>query len=108
VVLLGELAQLCVTVCAQKSKVLGWQVFPSTTIIHHLPSHSTMAAPAAAAGWNVMDAAVVLLGWIDLLGDMSDYTAIRAVRVLRPLRTIAKVDGMRVGGRRGAAPAPRG
>jgi hypothetical protein len=48
-----------------------------------------------------MDAAVVLLGYLDL-ANFGNYSAIRSVRVLRPLRTITKVEGMRVSGPAGA------
>ena len=42
-----------------------------------------------------MDAVVVLLGCLDAI-NVGSYTALRAVRVLRPLRTITRVPGLRV------------
>jgi len=48
-------------------------------------------------GWNVVDATVVLLGLIEQLG-LGNYTALRALRVLRPLRTVTKIPGLRVSG----------
>jgi hypothetical protein len=44
----------------------------------------------------VLDAAVVLLGLLEQAG-LGNYTALRAVRVLRPLRTVTKIRGLRVG-----------
>jgi hypothetical protein len=43
-----------------------------------------------------MDAAVVLLGVLDAT-NVGSYTALRAVRVLRPLRTITRIEGLKVG-----------
>lgn len=42
-----------------------------------------------------MDAVVVVLGFVDL-ASIGNYTALRAVRVLRPLRTITKIKGLKV------------
>jgi len=49
---------------------------------------------ANCAGWNILDAAVVILGFIGL-ANIGNYSALRAVRVLRPLRTITKIKGLR-------------
>ena len=46
-------------------------------------------------GWNVMDFLVVILSWLAQTG-LGNYSAIRTVRVLRPLRTITGVEGMRI------------
>lgn len=47
-------------------------------------------------GWHMLDVIVVSLGWLEyVLGG--NYSAIRSVRVLRPLRTITKIEKMRVG-----------
>ena len=46
--------------------------------------------------WNVIDFLVVVLGLIAFSPSVGNYTAIRTVRVLRPLRTITGVEGMRV------------
>lgn len=54
-----------------------------------------------------MDAAVVLLGYLDL-ANFGNYSAIRSVRVLRPLRTITKVAGMRVSAPAGLHMVPPG
>lgn len=48
------------------------------------------------AGWNVLDGAVVVLGYLDLFLAGSSVTALRTVRVLRPLRTITHIKGLRV------------
>ena len=45
--------------------------------------------------WNVMDFLVVVLSWLAQTG-LGNYSAIRTVRVLRPLRTITGVEGMRL------------
>ena len=45
--------------------------------------------------WNVMDFLVVLLGIIASSGLIGNYTSIRTVRVLRPLRTLTSVEGLR-------------
>jgi hypothetical protein len=49
------------------------------------------------AGWNILDGAVVAMGYVDVLMSGSSVTALRAVRVLRPLRTITHIKGLRVG-----------
>ena len=46
--------------------------------------------------WNVIDFFVVVLGWLAFHPSLGNYTAIQTVRVLRPLRTITGVEGMRV------------
>ena len=38
--------------------------------------------------WNVLDFFVVVMGWIGTLFTTADVTAIRVIRILRPLRTI--------------------
>jgi hypothetical protein len=50
-----------------------------------------------AAGWNILDGTVVAMGYVDVLMSGSSVTALRAVRVLRPLRTITHIKGLRVG-----------
>ena len=44
--------------------------------------------------WNIIDFLVVVLGYISFL-DLGNYTAIRSVRFLRPLRTIGGIAGLR-------------
>jgi hypothetical protein len=51
---------------------------------------------AAFAGWNILDGAVVLLGWVDIALSGDDYIFLRTVRVLRPLRTITHIRGLKV------------
>ncbi|PNH08113.1 Sodium channel protein type 4 subunit alpha [Tetrabaena socialis] len=46
-------------------------------------------------GWNIVDFIVVLLGFVDLFTS-GNLTALRTVRVLRPLRAITHMRGMRV------------
>jgi hypothetical protein len=46
--------------------------------------------------WNVLDCIVVLMGWISLSPKVANVSAMRTVRVLRPLRTITGVEGMRM------------
>ena len=46
--------------------------------------------------WCVLDAVAVITSWISLTSDSGGLSAIRAVRVLRPLRTITRIRGMRV------------
>jgi hypothetical protein len=47
-------------------------------------------------GWNVVDCIVVIVGWLSLLPSIENISAMRSVRVLRPLRTITGVEGMRM------------
>ena len=46
-------------------------------------------------GWNVLDFLVVVLGLVASSGLIGNYTSIRTVRVLRPLRTLTAVEGLR-------------
>ena len=46
--------------------------------------------------WNVIDFAVVVMGWLSLSPSIQNVSAMRSVRVLRPLRTITGVEGMRM------------
>jgi hypothetical protein len=43
-----------------------------------------------------MDATVVLLGWLDVALTGDAYMFLRIVRVLRPLRTITHIKGLKV------------
>jgi hypothetical protein len=45
------------------------------------------------------------MGYVDVLMSGSSVTALRAVRVLRPLRTITHIKGLRVGGHTSAVSA---
>ena len=51
-------------------------------------------------GWNVIDGALVVSGWIVYLPFVDDasLSSIRIVRMLRPLRTVQSVPGLRVRG----------
>lgn len=55
----------------------------------------TATPPLWAAGWNVIDFLVVVLGYMEFAAD-GNYSAIRSVRVLRPLRLISKIEALRV------------
>eukprot|EP00898_Chlorokybus_atmophyticus_P005124 jgi/Chlat1/5612/Chrsp369S09000 len=46
--------------------------------------------------WNGLDFVVVVLGLAQYLPGVGNFTALRTVRVLRPLRAINRVKGMRV------------
>ena len=46
--------------------------------------------------WNWLDFVVVVVGWLTLTGATTGgMSALRSVRVLRPLRTITRVRGMK-------------
>ena len=47
------------------------------------------------AGWNVLDFTVVCMGILELT-NFGNYTFIRCFRALRPLRTITKIESLRV------------
>ena len=47
-------------------------------------------------GWNCMDGSIVILSLIGLVVPAANITAIRTVRVLRPLRSISVLPGMRI------------
>lgn len=53
------------------------------------------AAVLHGAGWNIVDFTVVALGFVDIFSS-GNLTALRTVRVLRPLRAITRIRGMRV------------
>jgi len=38
--------------------------------------------------WNILDFMVVILGWISVFFESGDISAIKVIRILRPLRTI--------------------
>lgn len=47
--------------------------------------------------WNLLDGVIVALSWVSLtLAENGGVSALRSVRVLRPLRTISHVRGMRL------------
>jgi len=38
--------------------------------------------------WNILDFTVVILGWLASIIKSGDISAIKVIRILRPLRTI--------------------
>ena len=48
--------------------------------------------------WNILDFVIVVTGWVDYRysGSGVNLTALRALRILRPLRSITRIHGMRV------------
>ena len=45
--------------------------------------------------WHQLDLVVVIMGWLlFLFPSLNNFSAMRTVRVLRPLRTINRVPGM--------------
>lgn len=48
------------------------------------------------AGWNVLDLLVVAMGLLKFAPGCGNLSGMRAVRVLRPLRTITRIKGMKV------------
>ena len=46
--------------------------------------------------WNVLDFIVVIIGWVGQAGAGSNVSALRTIRLLRPLRTINKVPEMKI------------
>lgn len=44
--------------------------------------------------WNIMDFSVVMLGWFSTLVDAGDISAIKVIRILRPLRAINQIPNM--------------
>lgn len=59
-------------------------------------SRVTALTAALSVGWNVLDASVVALALVDAAMTGPSYSAVRAIRVLRPLRTITHIKGLRV------------
>ena len=45
--------------------------------------------------WNVLDFVVVAVGWFSMLPGVANLSALRTFRVLRPLRTLSSIPGMR-------------
>uniref|UniRef100_A0A7S3D7M4 Uncharacterized protein n=2 Tax=Palpitomonas bilix TaxID=652834 RepID=A0A7S3D7M4_9EUKA len=46
-------------------------------------------------GWNWIDFAVVVVGWLTYIPGVGNFTALRTIRVLRPLRTMSRIPGMK-------------
>jgi hypothetical protein len=44
--------------------------------------------------WNIMDFSVVVLGWLSNFLKSGDISAIKVIRILRPLRTINQIPNM--------------
>ncbi|CAK8987174.1 L type [Durusdinium trenchii] len=45
--------------------------------------------------WNVLDFVVVTIGWLSYVPGIDNMSSLRTFRVLRPLRTLSSIDGMR-------------
>eukprot|EP00755_Sulcionema_specki_P009872 Sspe_Gene.44859::Locus_22071_Transcript_1_4_Confidence_0.333_Length_2955::g.44859::m.44859/K04851/CACNA1D; voltage-dependent calcium channel L type alpha-1D len=46
--------------------------------------------------WNIIDFAIVLLAWAGLHPSVSNVTVVRALRLLRPLKALHKVEGLQI------------
>ena len=46
--------------------------------------------------WSILDFLVVVFGWISILIGGNNISAIRTLRILRPLRTINFLRGLRI------------
>ena len=44
--------------------------------------------------WNKLDFVVVVMGWVSLMIKSGDISAIKVIRILRPLRTINQIPNM--------------
>lgn len=44
--------------------------------------------------WNILDFVVVVLGWVSQFFKGGDISAIKVIRILRPLRTINQIPNM--------------
>lgn len=75
---------------------------PAAMSLAHLPVPTqpqlccVCLLPQPNTGWNILDGAVVVLGWLDIALSGDEYTLLRTVRVLRPLRTITHIKGLKV------------
>ena len=47
-------------------------------------------------GWNWLDWVVVVMSWASFIPGVGNFSAIRTVRVFRPLRTMSRIPGMGV------------
>ena len=56
-----------------------------------LKPHSYLRDP-----WNILDFIVVCVGWIGIFDLGENISAIRTIRILRPLRTINSIPNMKV------------
>lgn len=45
--------------------------------------------------WNKLDGTIVLVGYLKFIPGVGDYAAIRVLRIIRPLRVIGKLEGMK-------------
>jgi hypothetical protein len=46
--------------------------------------------------WNILDFVIVVSGFASYLGTGTNLNALRSFRVLRPLRSISVIEGLRV------------
>ncbi|GIL50395.1 hypothetical protein Vafri_6622, partial [Volvox africanus] len=74
-----------------------WVGIFSAEALMKIVSMGFILAPGAYLrdGWNWIDFIVVALGYVDIFSS-GNLTAVRTVRVLRPLRAITRVQGMKV------------
>lgn len=64
--------------------------------------------PNVVAGWGLLDVVVVALGFLNLMPGANNYSAVRAFRVLRPLRAVSRVPKLKVRNRVNNTAHPRG
>lgn len=46
--------------------------------------------------WNILDFTVVIIGWLGLLINAGNISAIRTIRIMRSLRTINSIAEMKI------------
>ena len=83
-------------------KIVGWteNIFTAAYVLEMILKIIAMgfwwdAGSYLSDWWNRMDFTVVILGLLAYLPGVDNFSGIRTVRVLRPLRTITGVSGMR-------------
>jgi len=72
--------------------ILLFVVFSVEFVIKHLALY-----PAGywADPWNKLDGTIVIVGYLKYIPGVGEYPAIRVLRIIRPLRVIGKLEGMK-------------
>eukprot|EP00210_Caulerpa_lentillifera_P004014 g3829.t1 len=74
----------------------GFLMAPGSYLRDGIATNHSCSLTSFSSGWNVLDFTVIVLGWVAFSPSVGNYSALRAVRVLRSLRTITGIPGMRV------------
>lgn len=77
------------------NSIIDWVLFGVFTLEFILKHLALKLSGYWEDNWNRLDGTIVVVGYLAFVPGVGDYPAIRVLRIIRPLRVIGKLDGMK-------------